>query len=496
MLGSYIAGCLPTDEHQRPLAAGATGGGDCIGTRFPDPSVGGTAQLAFFLNNTARLLKLPIGSIEGVQPGDVVELRNLDNGEARRTRVNERGWFRISTQADALDALEKRIALGYTDDTVGPLTVPDNAALGDRLELVVYVGDSDQVRARFAQFGFEASFEGATYAAGSPLVAIQEGLAYRRNTPEFRRFVSFAQTAIGPADPGVWAAHYSLEPIDVSYDPVNPKPRVRVLAMPTGGDWQVPVATGLALARSGGILGSWLRDESVPAEYGWRKLFVPDPRFGMSVDQWLVERHVVESNSRMGRYSDNLVSADLIFDVDNVSDGRAAYSCDPDLDWSAGNGEQGCPDVLPDPGPGGEPVLMTSPQPDAGRELRQQVGRPDADGTVRYDALRIPIMRPAGQHGIYNAQPFRVFDTDAYMVNYTTRFLGSRGRLADDLSADADGNTCDCSASALPNLEVNGAAKNPALDRPCSDTDMNLCSPACAEYWGIKTPARNNCQTR
>ena len=32
-----------------------------------------------------------------------------------------------------------------------------------------------------------------------------------------------------------------------------------------------------------------------------------------------------------------------------------------------------------------------------------------------------------GQHGIYNAQPFRNFDADAYMVNLP-RHLGTRGR--------------------------------------------------------------------
>ena len=491
MLGPYVAGCLPIDLHQRPLPAGESSNSDCMNTGFPGPYTGGTAQLAFFLNNTARLLKLPLGRIEGLAPGDTIELRNLDNREVRRTQVNERGWFRLSTPADALDALEKRTALGFTDETAGPLPVTDNTALGDRLELVVYEGTTNTVRARFSTFGFEASFEGATFAAGSPLVAVQEGLAYRRNTPEFRRFVSFAQTAIGPADPGVWAAHYSIDPIDVSYDTVNPKPRQRVLAMPTGGDWQVPVATGLVMARSGGILGSWKRDPSLPAEYGWRQLFVPDPRYGVSVDQMLIDRHVVESNARMGRYEDNAISAELIYDVDNVSDGRARYSCDPDQDWAAGAGEQGCPDGLTSFEP-----PMRSPQPEPGKELRQTVGRADGDGTVRYDALRIPIMRAAGQHGIYNAQPFRVFDTDAYMVNYTTRFLGSRGRLADDLSADAEGNTCDCSASALPRFKLNGTNNNPAFNRDCEPTDLNLGSPACAAHWDIRTPEENNCATR
>ncbi|MCB9537662.1 MAG: hypothetical protein H6704_15530 [Myxococcales bacterium] len=37
--------------------------------------------------------------------------------------------------------------------------------------------------------------------------------------------------------------------------------------------------------------------------------------------------------------------------------------------------------------------------------------------------------RPDGQHGVDDAQPFRVFDSDASMVNFTTRFLGTAGRV-------------------------------------------------------------------
>ena len=32
-----------------------------------------------------------------------------------------------------------------------------------------------------------------------------------------------------------------------------------------------------------------------------------------------------------------------------------------------------------------------------------------------YDAFRVPVLRPAGQHGIYNSQPFRAFDTDTFV---------------------------------------------------------------------------------
>ena len=87
------------------------------------------------------------------------------------------------------------------------------------------------------------------------------------------------------------------------------------------------------------------------------------------------------------------------------------------------------------------------PNAGAGRALRSD--QPRGDGTL--DAFRIPLLRPGGQHGIYNAQSFRVFDNDAYAVNFTLRFLISGGA---DAGHKAD---CDCSASAPPTFLLDGA---------------------------------------
>ena len=37
--------------------------------------------------------------------------------------------------------------------------------------------------------------------------------------------------------------------------------------MPTAGDSQVPTQTGIAMARTAGVLGSWLRDEDIGPEH-------------------------------------------------------------------------------------------------------------------------------------------------------------------------------------------------------------------------------------
>ena len=53
--------------------------------------------------------------------------------------------------------------------------------------------------------------------------------------------------------------------------------------------------------RTGGLLGSWFRDESLPAEHGW-EAFV-DERWGHSADQELIERYVIEA-SELERFGD------------------------------------------------------------------------------------------------------------------------------------------------------------------------------------------------
>jgi hypothetical protein len=306
---------------------------------------------------------------------------------------------------------------------------------------------------------------------------LQQGLGYRRNQPDFRRFFGLVQSAISPADPGVWASHAFLQPLDFPYDPHTEGGNTRVLVMPTAGDANVAVHTGISMGRAAGTLGSWLRDPSLPPEYGWRELFVPDPRLGVSPDRYLVDTKMAEGDPRFQRFDDNPLNPSVIFDVENTSDGEAAFSCGPS-DWSAIIGENNCPPELE-----GQEVFFPVPRPAEGQHLRHD--RPRGDGTA--DAFRIPLLRPGGQHGIYNAQSFRVFDNDAYMVNFTVRYLGSRGR---ELAHEAG---CDCSATALPAFLVGGEPSHPGRDQACTPDDLKLCSDTCAAAWGIETPAEAAC---
>ncbi|MEC7983547.1 MAG: hypothetical protein VX278_00200 [Myxococcota bacterium] len=243
--------------------------------------------------------------------------------------------------------------------------------------------------------------------------------------------------------------------------------------MPTAGDVNVPVNTGIAMGRVSGLLGSWLRDpDQYGPEYGWREMFVPDERYGVSVDQFLIDTYAIEGDALLQRFGDNPINPNVLYDVDNVSDGDSQFSCG-DSDWSAMIGENECPPEVQ-----GQEVFFDVPNPEEGKELRLNWER--EDGT--FDAFRLPLLRPAGQHGIYNAQPFRVFDNDAYMVNFTIQYLGTRGGAVEHYSG------CDCSASQITQMYRNGEEIYPSFDgEACTEGDLKLCSEECTG-WGIQTP--------
>ncbi len=473
IIGPLVAGCLPTDDHQNPLPLETQVEDDCLDTGEEDVD-GGTLRLAFLVNRLARIEKLEFGRIEGVRPRDVLRLENLDNGETAEATVDARGRVRLAVPADALGPIARRPLLGLGDEDTEPVEFADTAKLGDRLVLTV-VG-----RGVLREIQQPFTFWGTTYPTGAPLVAPQEGLGLKRNTKDFRRFLGIAQHALGPADPGVWAARYTLEPAEAAYDP-NWRPGLQhTLVMPTAGDSNVPVNTGIANARAAGALGSWLREpDKYGPEHGWRQLFAPDPRLGKSPDQHLIDTYAVEGDPRLQRHADsNPINPNVIYDVDDVSDGAAEWSCG-DSDWSAQIGENRCPEEHE-----GSEVFF----PAARGEHPLRLNWPRADGS--HDAFRLPVLRPAGQHGIYNAQSFRTFDADAYMVNFTIRFLLSRGRA---VSHEAG---CDCSAARLPNFTLNGEPRYPAHNnRACTDADLKLCSTECAEAWGLWAPDEAACVT-
>ena len=482
--GPYVVGCLPRDGHQQPLQAG-TVEASCLHANAKQPGLPDSFAFDDFVvgwygHDRAKLEVRAVGRIGGVRPGDRVVVRNVDKAISRSAHVSKRGTFRLAIPADALWPIARRKLLGFVDGDHAPRKWAKTEELGDRVEVIVYAGDSDKERGRIDRFAWDVTFQGTTYPAQAPLVALQEGLAYGRNTPDFRRFLSIAQHGISSADPAVWSQHYFLDPTTAPYDPAWRPGRMHVLLMPTVGDNNVPAATGVALGRTAGLFGSWLRDPSLPAEHGWRALFQPDPRYGVSIERWLIDRGVVEGDDRFERYHGFAkTTPGVLYDPDNVSDGKARFTCGPS-DWSAAIGENGCTAEW-----AGKEELFAVPTPPAGQELR--IARKRADGS--HDAFRIPLIRPVGQHGIYNPQPFRAFDADAYMQNWNSRFMLTRGVAVDHLAG------CDCSGVRAPTFTVKGKAALPGVSAAaCEPGWFKTCSPACAAGFGLSDVADVVCK--
>lgn len=486
--GPVLVGCLPTDDHQNPLATGqsatgcmpdATEPGDATG-----PQSAGELVLAWYAHDNARFAVRAFGRVPGVAAGDRIRVENLDKGLASTERIGARGFARVHIAADALGAVERRARLGFADDDNASKTAKDTTQLGDRIRVTVLDGKTGAPKAVVDKWSWDVTFQNTTYPSGQPLVALQEGLGYARNTPDFRRFYGIAQHAVSPADPAVWARRYFDDPIEAPYDPAWWPGRRHVVVLPTVGDGEVPAATGVALGRASGLLGSWNRDpQRFAPEHGWRELFTPDARYGTSIDQWLLDQHVVEGDWRMQRWASYGQNPNVLFDPDDVSDGAAAFSCLHAADWSAADGEFRCPASIDDTA-----TSFGVPHPAPGKALRRD--RQRADGS--WDAFRMPLLRPAGQHGIYNPQPFRAFDADAFMVNFVARFLATRGRTVKHEAG------CDCAYAARPLFEIGGAAAWPGIEDvgACPDADPaygKQCSPACAQAWGLATIPKAVC---
>ncbi len=97
-----------------------------------------------------------------------------------------------------------------------------------------------------------AQFLADFYPVGSPLVAVQDGMGYSRNTPRIRRFFNLGQAGVDPGDPINFAPYYMMRTLK---DPDgNVVPPRALLSINTVGDAFVSQSTGFAFARAAGVV--------------------------------------------------------------------------------------------------------------------------------------------------------------------------------------------------------------------------------------------------
>ncbi len=357
-----------------------------------------------------------------VQEGDKVVLKNLRSGEEnwaliKRDPRNNRLYFRVPIASDALNALEKRELLNIPTDPkilrdpnyVPPIISPGPdkytltaklprgkgekkvKLLGDPLEITIYRGTTSKVREKITTTNEDYFFQGVYYKRGIPLFAPFEGMGLKRQHPRFRRFMTFASMIVEPADPIVFAPLYHLRPVFYHYER-NIQLGANVLVIPTLGDMNVPVDTGIAIARAAGII----------------PVFSPDPRYPnplrpgsfLTPNQVLIHNFVVEGVAELKRFTHPVTGRGILFDPDDLSNNSDGF---------------GSPRLHP-------PLRLTVRTPQGG-----------------VAAMRIPNLNPNGQHGFSLPDPRLKFDYNLFMANQIGVYFRSRGtEVRDDPCLEKD----------------------------------------------------------
>ena len=344
------------------------------------PDEGGGLVLTQHVISGRDQHSVPFARIPVVPGGGKILVENLLNGEERLFNIPMDGRLRVPIPADAADTVNKRLLSGMPEEGPGDSiwTVDDNEDIGDALRVTVWDKTGAEV-AKIDTFETEAMFEGITYPEGSTLVAAAEGLGHMRGSPSLRRLVSFTGMIIEPGDPIAYARAYHLEP----FESLGGAPR-NALIMPTPGDVIVAVNAEIALARAAGMVDY----ENI------------DPRYGMTVDQFLIDTEVVRGLEQFGPWVDE-AGTPVLFDPDDLDNGINEY------------GETSY-----------EPLRVTIPT------------------TSGVSGMRIPYVNPNGSHGFALPNPGLGFDINSFALHQIARYFQTRGQTLSDDPCMAD-HSCD-----------------------------------------------------
>ncbi len=332
--------------------------------------------------------RIPIAEV-ALRDGDVVTVRNLtreantllEMPDRRFAVVREGQGFRVHFAADAWSATEKRAYMGFDPRAEGfqpvRMTSEQVLASGDRFVIEVFsAGETSKPREVVDTWAADTPWQGTVYPAGAPLVAPAEGMGHRRGSPDLRRFFNIAQAILDGGDPVAYAPLYFLRPYDqTDIEPDHPQ-ETRAIVIPTIGDQEVPVNTGISMARAMGII-----DFSKPRA----------DLYGLTEDDYLLAVGAYEGTERYPRWVDG--RGPYNFDVDDLDEMTDGFATD-----ARGNGR----------------LRLTKKTPGGG-----------------IAALRMPYnARSDGEgdtHGFDISQPSRAFDLGTFMANQISYFFARRG---------------------------------------------------------------------
>ncbi len=351
--------------------------------------------------------------IPALEEGQQVVVRNkereqLDELPPEHTRgeaVVDDGTFRLGVAASATRPADRRVQLGFDPgseiwDEYGPDVDPselpeeyndeyqrrlvdDPTEFGDSLVVEIY-DEEGELDTTIDTFEHNAVHAGVLYPADAPLAALSDGWGMTRQTPQFRRFVNYAQFLMEPVDPASWASQYHRYPGEFSYESDGFRSgHTNMLSVGTLGDQVVPISASIAIGRVAGAIDVHEANDA----------------YDMTENQMLIDNFVYEGIAELDRFPE---FSETLFDPDDLDEGN----------WHPDGAD-------PSEGPfkpAASPPLRATRQTDQGLQ-----------------ALRLGYLDRQGEHTFNVPQPERGFDAPMFLTNQVGWFLANAGEeISDD----------------------------------------------------------------
>ena len=362
-LGGLVSSMLSAVEHKVVAAAPISGGAGLVdltirseqggvveavalrlfGPLFiGEPAEGGGMRIYTMFANGNVDTRFDVAHSDAIVPGDVVMATNLRTGASRCARVmpdapppgyeSYVGWPEHSNcalnDAGRCRTCPEGTGGTYACDLASTFRVGVPADTGDPIQIDVWQGpepveihgderectpkSNAEHRATIDAFAYPITYRGFDIQPGDGLLALEDGYGFQRGTPMLRRFTAIAQMAIEPADPAIYAVHYARDPLRFIEDgrEFDNKP-THVLNVTTVGDANVPVNTGVNIAKVGGFV----------------EIYEPDPRYGKTPNRVLIDEGVIEGIP--WRQTRGAAWGPVLVDVDNISNSANLTPMDP-----------------------------------------------------------------------------------------------------------------------------------------------------------------------
>jgi hypothetical protein len=238
--------------------------------------------------------------------GMTVVVTDLVSGEKHCARTLAGGRFRVPIGATKGDRLDIQIwNAPDVVDSYATCNVTEGAPVGRDIRTFEQKAPEYRVNGDGSTCPVDAcaQFLADFYAVGSPLVAVQDGMGYSRNTPRFRRFFNLGQAGVDPGDPINFAPYYMMRPLK---DPDgNVVPPRALLSINTVGDAFVNTSTGFAFARAAGAI-PFLPPSAWDLYPDYRDYVMPQSLYqaygGKTLNEVYIEGGSVEGVARTARY--------------------------------------------------------------------------------------------------------------------------------------------------------------------------------------------------